>query len=180
MDPNIKKQALEQVDQGQGRTPLVLFAVGAFFVLAPIFQVVLPAEYVGNINFHYLTQFCLGLLFLYVGALIQERQRLNHAFRDLLGSFEAFNRGLYGDDYRETLQAIGILIQALGSGDADTKEKAVAQLTRLTGQSLPAEQAPWENWWVKHKWQFLSARARRVVEGTEAVAGSEDGPGEGQ
>jgi hypothetical protein len=93
----------------------VLFAVGGLFVLLPIARAILPEQFTEYLPGPGMTQFGLGLLFFYVGALIFERQRLNASHRELLASFDEFLSTIYGDDFREKTQAVQVLIQALST-----------------------------------------------------------------
>lgn len=153
MDPDVRKEILQHVDRREGRTPLFLYVIGLLFVAVAVVGIVggagaLPA-FVGPI-----THLCVGVLFVYVGALIQERQRLGRAFRELLESFEAFNQTFYGKDYKVQRQAVDILIRSLHSDNASVREKVQMQLVRITGQSFPPEPVPWEEWWAQNRATF--------------------------
>ena len=50
--------------------------------------------------------------------------------------------------------AVDILLEALASDDAETKERAHRHLVRLTGKSLPPETALWERWWQENRDRF--------------------------
>jgi hypothetical protein len=156
-----KKALLQQVDRRQGRTPLVLFAVGGLFVLLPIARAILPEQFTEYLPGPGMTQFGLGLLFFYVGALIFERQRLNASHRELLASFDEFLSTIYGDDFREKTQAVQVLIQALSTGDPEVVQKSHAQLVRLTGQDLPPEHLAWHEWFRANRTKWLLQRVQQ-------------------
>ncbi|PIE22863.1 MAG: hypothetical protein CSA62_10470 [Planctomycetota bacterium] len=155
-----RKGILDQVDQRQGRTPLVLIGLGAMSIVLPIARGFLPAEHRSLLPGSWLTELLLGLLFFYVAALIYERQRLNKSFQELLSSFDEFLRGVYGDDYRQRMQAISVLIRALASEDAKIREKSHESLKRLTGKDFPAEHLPWHEWWRDNKMSFFTQLQR--------------------
>ena len=50
--------------------------------------------------------------------------------------------------------AVDILLQALASDDAETREKAHKHLVRLTGKDLPPEIALWQRWWQENRGRF--------------------------
>lgn len=153
MDPALRKQILSRVDQGQGRTPLFLYVIGLLLVVLSVVGLIAGQDALPGFVPH-LFQLCVGVLFLYIGALVQERQRLSYGFRELVDSFEAFNQTIYGKDYKVQRQAVEILVATLRSDDPSVREKVHAQLVRITGQQLPSEPEPWEQWWAQNKATF--------------------------
>lgn len=56
--------------------------------------------------------------------------------------------------------AVDILLQALGSDDPVTRERAHRHLVRLTGKELPPETALWERWWQENRDRFSPSEER--------------------
>ena len=73
------------------------------------------------------------------------------------GAVEAATGGQGAGAAADPRAAVDILLQALASGDVETREKAHRHLIRLTGKKLPAESALWERWWQENRENFPSA-----------------------
>ncbi len=166
MDDELRKQLLAHVDHRRGRTPLFLYILGLAFVAVAITGV-FGGEHLLPAFLPYLGYFCLGMLFLYVGALVQERERLGAAFRELVESFEAFNQTIYGRNYKVRRNAVEILVSSLRSGDANVRGKVHEQLVRLTGQGLPPDSAAWERWWAENRATYGAAPGGNGSDATE-------------
>lgn len=50
--------------------------------------------------------------------------------------------------------AVDILVTALATDDAETRDRAHRHLMRLTGKNLPPETALWERWWQENRDRF--------------------------
>jgi hypothetical protein len=92
------------------------------------------------------------VLSIFVGEVVALRSHLSmllHALRT------ATSGGTGEEAKRDDRAAVDILIRALDSREANTREKAHKNLKRLTGQDLPADRAAWEAWWKEHRSEFL-------------------------
>ena len=114
---------------------LVFIGFAAWVALAPS---ALPGA-------HDVTKIALAALLVGFSVLVGELSRLRLQFELLVQAL----RTVTGRPDRpgNEREAVSILIRALGSRDADTREKAHRNLVRLTGQDLPADRAAWETWW---------------------------------
>ena len=93
----------------------------------------------------------MGLLCIYMVMLVLERQRLEQAFKQMLGAFKDFHeqaRGGVGasDAPRAKWEAVELLSAALESSDADVRQNAVVHLKRLTGQDFGEDAGAWQAW----------------------------------
>jgi hypothetical protein len=99
-------------------------------------------------------RFVLGLLCLYMVMLVLERQRLEQAFKQLLGAFKDFHAQSRSDGSpvqaaEKKREAIGLLVGALESADAEIRGNAVTHLKRLTGKDLGHDPQAWQAWWAQ-------------------------------
>ncbi|MAE76055.1 MAG: hypothetical protein CMJ85_04185 [Planctomycetes bacterium] len=156
MDADVKREVLQRIDQKQGRTPLLLILMGLAFVMLALFEI-LGGPVPSWMN--PLTRIGLGMLFVYMAAVVFERQRLQSSFRDLLEAHEGFMQTIYGKDYKKHRAAIDILIGTLRTEDAEVRGKVVDQLRRVTGQDLPEDAEQWEKWWRANKAGFSANKA---------------------
>jgi hypothetical protein len=100
------------------------------------------------------------VLAIFVGEVVTLRTQLSmlfHALRTASGATSG------AAARRDDKAAVGILIRALDAKDEVTREKALRNLRRITGQDLPGERAAWEAWWSEHKDEFRE-RAHRDEE----------------
>ncbi|MCA8969684.1 MAG: hypothetical protein KDC95_07870 [Planctomycetes bacterium] len=157
MDEATKQKIQERVAERAQTTPVHLYLFG-------IAWIIIALAMVAGVQIPYVTTliaFFVGVTFLYMGALISERRRMEKTFRELLEAFESFNRSIYGDDYKVKRAAVDILIRSLAHGDPTVRDRAHAQLVRLSGHDFPAEHAPWEAWWRDAKASFTGSPAER-------------------
>ena len=159
MDPEVEgelkqrietQDVLERMRHHQGRTPALLYILGLAFVVVGLIGVAGGGSWMSE-AVRWVIWLCVGILFLYVGALIQERQRLQRKVAELVEAFETFNQTIYGKGYKTQRAAVDMLIQSLSSENAKVVQKVHAQLVRLTGQDLPAESEAWTAWWAENK-----------------------------
>ncbi len=115
---------------------LILLALAGWFVLAPAS---LPGA-------HPITRGGLAASLLVLSILIGEVDRLRTQFDALLRALRQATGKAAGTAGGE--EAVPILIRALGSRDAEVREKAHRNLVRLTGRKdLPPRREAWEQWW---------------------------------
>jgi hypothetical protein len=91
------------------------------------------------------------VLAIFVGEVAGLRAQLDmllHALRT------ATSQGAGPDVQRDDRAAVDILIRALESRDEETRQKALKNLRRLTGQDLPGDRQAWEAWWKDHRDAF--------------------------
>ena len=159
MDPEVEgelkqriseQDVLDKMRHHQGRTPALLYILGLAFGIVGLAGV-LGADSWMPPRVRWVIWLCVGILFLYVGALIQERQRLHRKVGELVEAFETFNQTIYGKGYKTQRAAVDMLIQSLDSENSTVVQKVHGQLVRLTGQSLPAEADAWKAWWAENK-----------------------------
>lgn len=156
MDEATKQRIQERVHERAQTTPVHLFLFGAAWILIALALVAgVAVPHVPT-----LLAFFVGVLFLYLGATISERRRMEKTFRDLLEAFESFNRSVYGDDYKVKRAAVDILIRSLEHADATVRGRAHEQLVRISGLDFPAEAEPWQAWWRDAKASFTGNEAR--------------------
>ena len=97
-------------------------------------------------------RFVLGLLCVYVVLLVVECQRLEQAFKQLLGAFKDFHAqarrgGTAGaESAAAKREAVELLVAALSSGDLAIRQKARKHLARLTGEDLGEDPQAWRAW----------------------------------
>jgi hypothetical protein len=99
-----------------------------------------------------LMRIALAATFLVVSILVGELSALRSHFGMLIRALRSAGgefKGIGG--VADEQAAVPILIRALESKDAATREKAHRNLVRITGQDLPPERAAWEAWWQRHE-----------------------------
>lgn len=157
MDDATRKRLLEGADTRRRGIPVPLYLFGLVW-LALAFVAVLDFEIPWARPLAYFT---LGMVLLYLGALVTERLRMDKTFRELLEAFESFNRSIYGEDYKVKRAAVDILIKALGNEDDDVRQRAHVQLLRITGMDFPVEAEAWTRWWSEARASFTGAAKTR-------------------
>lgn len=101
---------------------------------------------------HPIVRIGLGATFLVIAIVVGEVAKLQTQFEMLLKALRAAGAQMRAEaPPRDDNAAITILIRALGSKEESTREKAHANLVRLTGQDLPPEREAWEAWWKEHQ-----------------------------
>ncbi len=129
-------------------TPLCLVALAALVW----FERVLPGRdaFARTFGEDAVPRFVTGVLCIYVLVLVVERQRMESAFKDVLGAFRDFHargrRGERGALEAAQREAVEILIAALDSPDAQVRQRSVLHLERLTGQQLGDDAQAWRGW----------------------------------
>ena len=96
----------------------------------------------------------LAFVCFYLAALIHERRRMGRMFRELLQAFETFNAAVHGPDHATRRRAVDYLVAALASDATGVKERARAQLCRLTGMDLGDDAQLWRDWWQRERNSF--------------------------
>jgi len=120
---------------------LAFMALAGWLVLAPQ---ALPSA-------HAITRGGLAATLLVLSILIGEVEKLHTQFDALMGALRKATGRRPGEAASAVVEseAVPILIRALASREADTREKAYRNLVRLTGLTeLPPERAAWERWWA--------------------------------
>lgn len=131
-------------------SPLVILGVAAVALLGPW----LPgapwiAEHFGG---GFVLGFCVCILSLYVLLLWGETIRLHGMLTAVLKALQDFKAVKAGDavpadeQRRHRLDAVRLLIPALGSADAKVRDAAHGNLVRLCGKDLGQTPAAWQSW----------------------------------
>jgi hypothetical protein len=92
----------------------------------------------------------LAATLLVIAILVGEVAKLQTQFEMLLKALRAAGASVAAEaaaPQRDDEAAIAILIRALGSREEATREKAHANLLRITGQELPLDREAWQAWW---------------------------------
>ena len=154
MDESTRKEILQRVDRRKSITPLVLLSLGVLLMVSPLGIV---QGLMGEATWQGLTRFFLGVLFVYLGGLVMERQHQTDLMRKLLESNEALMHQLLGPDYKKK-RGVELLISMLSTTDHDeARERIREQLQRISGEDFPAEFDPWDRWWKANKDQLRFA-----------------------
>ena len=158
MDPNTRKEILSRIDQEQRpRTPLALITMGIILLISPF----LPDSWVAGVGgWNGVGRIFVAFLFFYVAANVFERMRLSRAFRELVESFEAFNRGIYGNNYKEQRAAINLMIKTIATEDAGVRAKVLERLRLWTGEDFGEDRDAWMAWWEENRSGFRLAPHR--------------------
>jgi len=158
MDEGKRKEALARVDASRHRTPLFLYCLAVLFLISWIPGV---DSIFGEAGWSKLSRIAVGFLFIYVAALIQERQRMGRMFREVLEAFRTFGgRVPGGRDVAAQREAVTFLIASLKGADDEVRGKVHSQLRRLTGQDLPPDHAAWSQWWAQAEAEFSGPSAQ--------------------
>lgn len=135
-------------------TPIVLLVLAGLVW----FEKWLPGHEVmaGRFGDDGVLRFVLGLLCVYMVMLVLERQRLEQAFKQLLGAFKDFHEqvrpaGSAAGAEDKKREAVQLLVAALGSADAAVRSNAVTHLRRLTGLDLGEDPKSWQAWWAQQR-----------------------------
>jgi len=140
---------------------IIAFLVRLAFLVFAGCLVVLPDLLPGA---HFLVRMGLAVVFVGFAYLWGEVVKLQTQFEMLLKALRAAGAQVRGEaPPRDDNAAIAILIRALGSREESTREKAHANLVRITGRDLPPEREAWEAWW----------KERQREAGAEPGAGTE-------
>src|SRR5262245_48293231 len=123
-------------------TPLALLAAGVMTLVLPW----LPGLSAWEPT---IVRGLVAFLCFYLAAVIHERRRMGRMFRELLAAFETFNAAVHGKDHATRRRAVDYLVDALGSENPGVRERALAQLVRLTAMDLGSEPVVWRDWWTK-------------------------------
>lgn len=128
---------------------VTVFVVRLVFVAFAVYFALVGAALPGA---HWLSRVALAALFLVFSVLVGEVARLSTQFEIFLRSLRAAGVKVDQQAAEEgDKHAIGILIRALGSREASTREKAYSNLVRITGQDLAPDKAAWEAWWKEEQ-----------------------------
>ncbi len=110
---------------------------------------------------HMVSRIGLVLLCLVLVIVISELSKMREHFGVVIRALRASQGGGGGEAAGPSLgqqadprAAVDILLQALASDDAETREKAHKHLVRLTGKDLPPEIALWQRWWQENRGRF--------------------------
>lgn len=129
-------------------TPLVLLALVLCVLLEPVLPgVAFVREHLGET---FPLRFAVVVLGLYVLLLWGESLRLHGLLLGLLKAMRDFDGGSAAGkpqrDPKARLDAIRVLIAALGSEDAGIRATSRQNLVRLAGQDLGDEPSAWRSW----------------------------------
>ncbi len=133
----------------ESRLVLTLLVRLAFLVFAGWVALV-PDTLPGS---HMIVRMGLAATFLVVAILVGELAKLQMQFEMLLKALRSASAQVVAEAAppKDENVAVGILIRALGSREASTREKAHGNLVRITGQDLPPDRKVWEAWWKKRR-----------------------------
>ena len=121
---------------------------------------------------HVVSRMGLVLVCLVAGILISELTKMRTHFGMMVGAMRAASAagGPPTPEAVDALEAaatpglaadpraaVDILLGALSSDDAETRERAHRHLVRLTGKNLPPEPALWQRWWQENRDRFSSS-----------------------
>ena len=105
-----------------------------------------------------ITRVALMALALGISVILGEAGILRANFDMLLAALRAGTAataaGSTGAVPRDDKAAIDVLVRALGSREASTREKAHKHLKRLTGQDIPEDVEAWNRWWTENRGAF--------------------------
>ena len=146
-----KVQEMEQKLSRLSVTVLVL--IGVWLLFSPLAPGISGYDWISGVlgGPQRVVQFFLGFLFLYFAGIVKEK---NHLRETLHGMVKMIKQHLEGRATSSIKEAVQILVQALGSGDAETRKKVAERLQKLTGQSLGDDKDAWESWWKSNKDTF--------------------------
>ena len=96
----------------------------------------------------------IAFLCFYVAIMIYERKKLRRDFKEIIGTFYAFNVANRPSNEDAKRKAVIYMIDALQSDNPRTVETALAQLRRLTGQELGDSPQAWRTWWETNAARF--------------------------
>lgn len=104
-------------------------------------------------------RFVIGVLCLYVLLLVIERQRMERAFKDVLGAFRDFHRkggpaqppagsdGIQDPQGQQAQrEAMQILIAALRNSEDGVQQSSIHHLKRLSGEDFGDDADAWQRW----------------------------------
>jgi hypothetical protein len=128
-------------------TPLALMVAGVLTLVLPWLPGLSAWEPV-------IVRGLVAFLCFYLAAVIHERRRMGRMFRELLAAFETFNAAVHGKDHGTRRRAIDYLIEGMASDATGVKERAHAQLVRLTGVDLGDAAPVWRDWWQRERNTF--------------------------
>lgn len=118
---------------------------------------------------HLVSRMGLVLLCLVLAIILAELTKLRSHFGMIVGAMRAASAAgtAPASESMEALQAatspglaedpraaVDILVTALATDDAETRERAHRHLVRLTGKNLPPEVALWQRWWQENRERF--------------------------
>ncbi|MGE0141715.1 MAG: hypothetical protein AB7I19_02265 [Planctomycetota bacterium] len=100
-------------------------------------------------------RFAVGFGFLYLALTILEQRRLGSLFRQVLEQFKRFHsqQNPKTAESAARLDAVAMLITALGGTDTEVAENAHRHLVRLTGTDLGKDAAAWRGWLAQARQQ---------------------------
>jgi hypothetical protein len=130
-------------------SPLVLLGIAVVALLGQHFP---GAAWVGeHLGQGFLLGFCVFLLSLYVLLLWGETLRLHGMLTAVLKAMQDFRQGRPGGESGEVqrktrLEAVRLLIPALGADDAKVRQSSHENLVRLVGKDLGQAPAAWQAW----------------------------------
>jgi hypothetical protein len=139
----------------QQLTPLFLIGLA----LLVWFEKVLPGheKFTANFGDTFVLRVAVGFLSLYTLLLWGERERMQASYVQLLKTMRQFLERQRGEPVapkaRERLEAVRLLIAALGSEDAEVRASSRQHLARLVGQDLGEAPGPWQQWLAKAEQQ---------------------------
>ena len=124
---------------------VVVFVVRLVFIGLAVWMVLAPDALPGA---HWILRAALCATFLVLSVLVGEMATLHTQFELFIRALRAAGVQVKEEDsLKADREAVAILIRALGSREASTREKAHRNLVRLTGKDFPPERETWEAWW---------------------------------
>ena len=129
-----------------------LILIGLWLVLAP-----LAAEYTGYLWMRNalggdgaVARFFVAFLFLYFAGIVREKNELRSLLKRLVGSARAATQ----QEPEQARTAVELLIQGLEAANPETRQAALDNLRRLTGEDFGQDREAWQVWWRQNRDSF--------------------------
>lgn len=92
-------------------------------------------------------RFFVGFLFLYFAGIVREKNQVRLLLKRLVGGAKASTEG----QQEQAKTAVELLINGLRADRPDTRQAALENLKRLTGEDHGEDQAAWQRWWEANR-----------------------------
>ncbi len=95
-------------------------------------------------------RFFVGFLFLYFAGIVREKNEVRYLLKKLTGNARAAASG----QPEQARTAVELLINGLDAERPETRDAALENLKRLTGQDLGQDREAWQAWWSENRDTF--------------------------